>query len=70
MSMATKRLLHELKAHATEASSDAIAHLGPESQDNLHHWTAVLKGVPGTAYEGMKVSAVQIHAAHVLKNVP
>lgn len=58
MSMATKRLLHELKAHATEASSDAIAHLGPESQDNLHHWTAVLKGVPGTAYEGKKVLAV------------
>jgi len=46
-----KRLLHELQSYEQDPS-DALLHLRPVSDDELLHWTAVLKGVDGTAYEG------------------
>jgi len=47
----TKRLLHELQSYEQEPSP-ALQHLGPVSDDELLHWTAVLKGVDDTAYSG------------------
>lgn len=46
----TKRLLHELRSYEREPS-DALLRLSPISDDQLTQWTAVLKGVPGTAYQ-------------------
>lgn len=46
-----KRLLNELQSYQNEPN-DALLHLGPVSDDDLMHWTAVMKGVPGTVYEG------------------
>ena len=50
-----KRLLNELQAYQSEPNN-ALDSLGPINDDELLHWTAVMRGVPGTAYEG-------IHAA-------
>jgi hypothetical protein len=47
----TKRLLQELQAYHSDPN-DALVQLGPVSDDELMHWTAVMKGVQGTAYEG------------------
>ena len=47
----TKRLLQELKS-IDQDSNDALLELGPIHDDELMHWSAVLKGVDGTAYEG------------------
>jgi len=47
----TKRLLSELKDYHSDPN-DALLQLGPVSDEELMHWTAVMKGVPGTAYEG------------------
>ncbi|KAK5166011.1 hypothetical protein LTR04_000815 [Oleoguttula sp. CCFEE 6159] len=47
----TKRLLQELQAYEQEPN-EALLQLGPVSDDELMHWTAVMKGVEGTAYEG------------------
>lgn len=47
----TKRLLHELRSYEQDPS-EALLHLGPVDDDELLHWTAVMKGVTGTAYEG------------------
>lgn len=49
----TKRLLQELKTTFSEPSL-VIQSLGPISEAQLLHWEAVLKGVPGTAYEGIR----------------
>ncbi|GAM87910.1 hypothetical protein ANO11243_059380 [Dothideomycetidae sp. 11243] len=46
----TKRLIHELRSYDREPSP-ALLHLAPVSDDELLHWTAVMKGVEGTAYE-------------------
>lgn len=46
----TKRLVHELRSYEKEPS-DALLHLGPVSDHQLTHWTAVLRGVQGTAYQ-------------------
>ncbi|KAF2088030.1 ubiquitin-conjugating enzyme [Saccharata proteae CBS 121410] len=46
----TRRLITELRSYALEPN-DALLHLGPASDDELMKWTAVMKGVPGTAYE-------------------
>ncbi|KAI4721078.1 putative ubiquitin-conjugating enzyme [Aureobasidium sp. EXF-10727] len=46
----TKRLLHELRSYEKDPS-DALLHLGPINDQELTHWTAVLKGVQGTAYQ-------------------
>lgn len=47
----TKRLLNELQTYQQEPN-DALHSLGPVSDDELTHWSAVMKGVQGTAYEG------------------
>ena len=46
-----KRLLNELKSYQQDPN-DALISLGPLSDSDLMNWTAVMKGVPGTAYEG------------------
>ncbi|EOD45533.1 putative ubiquitin-conjugating enzyme protein [Neofusicoccum parvum] len=46
----TKRLLVELQSYQTDPN-DALQRLGPVNDDELTHWTAVMRGVPGTAYE-------------------
>jgi peroxin-4 len=47
----TKRLLAELKDYQ-DGGNEALEALGPISDDLLTEWTAVMKGVKGTAYEG------------------
>ncbi|KAF2809049.1 putative ubiquitin conjugating enzyme [Mytilinidion resinicola] len=47
----TKRLLKELQDYQRDPN-DALAELGPVSDDELMHWTAVMKGVNGSPYEG------------------
>ncbi|KAL2048572.1 hypothetical protein N7G274_000484 [Stereocaulon virgatum] len=46
----TKRLLQELKAYSEEPLF-MLQSLGPTSEAEILHWEAVMKGVPGTAYE-------------------
>lgn len=46
----TKRLLHELRSYEKDPS-DALLHLGPINDQELTHWTAILKGLPDTAYQ-------------------
>ncbi|KAF2666940.1 UBC-like protein [Microthyrium microscopicum] len=45
-----KRLLNELQTYHSEPN-EALDRLGPVNDDELMHWTAVLRGVPGTPYE-------------------
>ena len=47
----TQRLLRELKDYAG-SPNEALQHLGPVDENDLLQWEAVLKGVPGTPYEG------------------
>jgi peroxin-4 len=47
-----KRLLNELQTYQSDPN-DALDYLGPVNDDELMHWTAVMRGVPGTAYEGI-----------------
>lgn len=50
---ATKRLLHELRAQASdETVSPAFEYLQPVREDNLFEWEAGLKGPEGSWYEG------------------
>ena len=49
---AQKRLLQELKSLQDEPNP-ALELLSPVGDDDLFEWKAVMKGVPGTAYEGM-----------------
>ncbi|KAK0515985.1 hypothetical protein JMJ35_002019 [Cladonia borealis] len=46
----TKRLLQELKANTSEPST-VLQSLHPVSEADLLHWEAIMKGIPGTAYE-------------------
>jgi peroxin-4 len=46
-----KRLLTELQTYQSNPN-EALLELGPVDDDELMHWRAVMKGVPGTAYEG------------------
>jgi len=48
----SKRLLSELRNYASDPNP-ALERLGPVSDDDLLHWTAVMRGAPGTPYEGM-----------------
>lgn len=48
----TQRLLRELKDYS-KSPNEALLHLGPVDEENLLTWEAVLKGVPGTPYEGI-----------------
>ncbi|OJD30600.1 ubiquitin-conjugating enzyme [Diplodia corticola] len=45
-----KRLLVELQSYQSDPN-DALQRLGPVNDDELTHWQAVMKGVPGTPYE-------------------
>jgi peroxin-4 len=47
-----KRLMNELTALHDEPN-EACARLGPVADGELLHWEAVLRGVPGSAYEGI-----------------
>ena len=47
----TKRLLAELKGYKIEPN-DGLLSLGPVKEEDLLQWTAVMRGVEGTAYEG------------------
>jgi hypothetical protein len=51
---ASKRLIKELQNYQNEPN-EALLELGPVDDDELFHWTALMKGVEGTAYEGKKV---------------
>ncbi|KAF1832646.1 ubiquitin-conjugating enzyme E2 4 [Decorospora gaudefroyi] len=44
-----KRLMTELQTYQNEPN-DTLLELGP-TDDDVMHWRAVMKGVPGTAYE-------------------
>lgn len=54
--MAAKRLIKELDAYNREPSP-AVVSLGPVSDDDLFHLTAVLRGPDETAYEGNEPSS-------------
>lgn len=56
---AAKRLLKELKTYQNDPN-EALLHLGPTSDDDLYHWTAIMKGVAGTAYEGTSTPGARI----------
>lgn len=60
-----KRLLTELQTYQSEPN-DALVELGPVSDSELTHWTAVMKGVPGTAYEGTRHSFLFVS----IRNIP
>ncbi|EME86044.1 uncharacterized protein MYCFIDRAFT_210393 [Pseudocercospora fijiensis CIRAD86] len=49
--MAAKRLANELGAYNREPSP-ALSRLEPASDQDIFHWSAVLRGPEGTAYEG------------------
>ncbi|KAF3387266.1 Ubiquitin-conjugating enzyme E2 pex4 [Penicillium rolfsii] len=49
----TQRLLRELKDYA-KSPNEALLHLGPVNDEDILRWEAVLKGVNGTPYEGMR----------------
>ena len=53
----TKRLLQELKANTSEPST-VLQSLRPTSEADLLHWEAIMKGVPGTAYEGRYINSL------------
>ncbi|GKZ39028.1 hypothetical protein AbraIFM66950_011686 [Aspergillus brasiliensis] len=62
----THRLLRELKDY-TNSPNEALLHLGPVDEDDLLHWEAVLKGVPGTPYEnGLWTLSIQIPPTYPL----
>ncbi|KAI9680311.1 MAG: hypothetical protein M1829_001197 [Trizodia sp. TS-e1964] len=48
---AVKRLLHELEEYQ-HTPNDALLLLAPIHDEDLFRWGAVMKGVPGSAYEG------------------
>ncbi|PYH64534.1 putative ubiquitin conjugating enzyme (UbcJ) [Aspergillus vadensis CBS 113365] len=65
-SQTTHRLLRELKDY-TNSPNEALLHLGPVDEDDLLHWEAVLKGVPGTPYEnGLWTLSIQIPPTYPL----
>lgn len=51
-----KRLMTELQTYQNDPN-DALLDLGP-ADDDVMQWRAVMKGVPGTAYEGMLYSYI------------
>lgn len=56
----SKRLLGELKDYAKEPH-ECLEELAPVG-DNLMKWTAIMKGVQGTAYERMLTPSPQPRA--------
>jgi ubiquitin-protein ligase len=49
--MATKRIIKELDAYQRDPSP-ALSRLEPQSDNDLFHMVADLRGPEGTAYEG------------------
>lgn len=47
----SKRLAKELQQYPSEPQPELLE-LAPVSDAELTHWQAVMKGVPGTGYEG------------------
>jgi hypothetical protein len=45
-----KRLMSEIQTYQNDPN-EALLELGPKD-DDVMHWTAVMKGLSGTAYEG------------------
>ncbi|KAI9665329.1 MAG: hypothetical protein M1831_001766 [Alyxoria varia] len=63
---ATKRLLHELRSNE-EDPNPALLFLRPVDEENVFLWEALLKGVPGTAYEeGQWLLSIQIPTQYPL----
>jgi hypothetical protein len=62
-----KRLMTELQTYQSDPN-EALLELGP-ADDDVMYWRAVMKGVVGTAYEGMCVSSVlnNINAMRAVK---
>jgi hypothetical protein len=60
-----KRLLNELKSYQQDPN-DALISLGPVSDSDLMNWSAVMKGVPGTAYEGTHATSNQLLYAEIV----
>jgi peroxin-4 len=58
----TKRLIQELKDYQRDPN-EALLHLGPTNDDELMEWSAVMKGVDGTAYEGEQHLVSQTRAS-------
>ncbi|ORX56765.1 ubiquitin-conjugating enzyme [Hesseltinella vesiculosa] len=53
MDSVSRRLLKELKEYSkVDPSHPEITYIGPADDDNLMEWTAHLKGLSGTPYEG------------------
>ncbi|KAF3042898.1 hypothetical protein E8E12_005181 [Didymella heteroderae] len=50
---ATKRLMTELQTYQKDPNEELLD-LGPADEDVMH-WRAVMKGVEGTAYEGLYI---------------
>ncbi|CCX33800.1 ubiquitin-conjugating enzyme/RWD-like protein [Pyronema domesticum] len=53
-SPASRRLLQELKKHDSSVSAQYMEELGPVSDDDILHWSCILLGPQGTAYEGCR----------------
>ena len=63
---ATKRLLHELCSQSGDPVQFLLS-LGPIDDDRILLWEAVLKGVPGSAYEaGQWKLSIQIPESYPL----
>lgn len=80
----TKRLLSELKAHLSHSSpsssqfppshpsnqpSPAIVSLGPVTEDNILHWTSILRGPQDTPYSA-GLWALDIHIPPTYPHAP
>ena len=46
-----RRLRHELSSLTSIPLPACLLHLGPVSDEDIQHWTAVIRGSPSTAYE-------------------
>ena len=57
-----KRLLNELNTYQSDPN-DALDYLGPVNDDELMHWTAVMRGVVGTAYEGIPIQCTNLFSS-------
>lgn len=67
MAAATRRLLKELAANAADPNP-ALDVLEPVSEEDIFTWRAVLKGAPGTPYEGMSFGRLPIPPVESLAN--
>lgn len=64
----SKRLIQELQDYQQDPN-EALLSLGPVNDEDITHWAAVMKGVDGTAYEGLYFQFRPITRNH-LANLP